>query len=182
VAAAAGSSLDLPGLARALSGQGLVDEDTGEISALLAPMVPGDRTLARYCEPSRTWVTVTPVVLPGHDDPAGLRRRLRLVRDATEQRELLERLSTRRDQLLRKALRQSGIPAALAATAGIEARSSGFIAGVDMAHRHFVPAHLQRWPRVHVRLTFDRPVRGPLCVGGGRFYGLGLFTATDRAL
>lgn len=175
VAAAASARLDLPGLARALSGQGLVDEDTGDISALLAPAVAGDRTLERYCAPSRTWATVTPVVLPGHDDPGGLRKRLRAVRNAAEQRELLERLAVRRDHLLRKALCQSGVPPALVATARIDAREAGYIAGVDMAQRHFVPRHLQRWPRFHVRLTFDRPILGPLCVGGGRFYGLGLF-------
>jgi CRISPR-associated protein Csb2 len=29
--------------------------------------------------------------------------------------------------------------------------------------------------QVHVRLAFDRPVRGPVLLGAGRFRGLGLF-------
>jgi CRISPR-associated protein Csb2 len=175
------SDINLTELARALAGQGLVDEATGEISAVLAPASPADRGFTRYCEPAHSWTTVTPVVLPGHDDPSGLRRKLREPRNANDQRALLERLAARRDQLLRKALMQAGIPESLAASARIEARSSGFMAGVEVAQRHFVPSHLQRWPRVHVRLSFDRPVRGPLCIGGGRFYGLGLFAAVSQA-
>jgi CRISPR-associated protein Csb2 len=33
-----------------------------------------------------------------------------------------------------------------------------------------------RWG-VHVRLTFDRPVRGPILIGAGRYFGLGLMKA-----
>jgi CRISPR-associated protein Csb2 len=49
--------------------------------------------------------------------------------------------------------------------------------GVPPSHAFFrtrepgaVPRH-----RVHVYLEFDRPVHGPLLVGAGRYFGLGLF-------
>lgn len=43
------------------------------------------------------------------------------------------------------------------------------------------PANPERQQRVlvHVRLVFDRPVRGPLVVGAGRYQGLGLFFPVD---
>jgi CRISPR-associated protein Csb2 len=41
--------------------------------------------------------------------------------------------------------------------------------------RYAVPQHLASYPRLHVRLTWPRPVNGPLCIGSGRFSGLGLF-------
>jgi CRISPR-associated protein Csb2 len=53
----------------------------------------------------------------------------------------------------------------------------GFLAGVDLASRYAVPAHLRGSPRVHVRLRWPQEVRGPLCLGSGRFSGLGLFVS-----
>ncbi len=168
---------------RALSGRDLIDEQTRQSVALLSLLPASEKIVRCYVEPSTTWATVTPVVLPGYDDPQHYRRRLKNGVDADEQNRLLERLTERTDGLLRKAIVQAGFSKELADYAELEWRKVGFWAGTDLADRYGVPDHLKRYPRFHVRLRWkdsqDRPVAipGPVCLGGGRFYGLGLFAA-----
>ncbi len=165
--------------ARALGGMDLIDEGTGEVQAVLAATTPDDRVLRRYTGESAVWATVSPLVLPGYDDPGGLREKLRKLPRADEQRSLLERLLKRREALVRKAIRQAGLGDQLAFTARIETRETGFFAGVDPASRYAVPRHLTKAPRLHVKLTWPVRVAGPLCIGRGRFSGLGLFATMD---
>jgi len=160
---------------RALGGMDLIDEKTGEVQAVLAATSRSDRVLKRYVSESSTWVTVTPMVLPGYDDPGGLREKLHNARSGEEQRSLLDRLMKRREALVRKALRHAGLGDELALSASIETRETGFVAGVEKASRYAVPSHLANWPRLHVKLTWPMKVAGPLCIGRGRFSGLGLF-------
>jgi CRISPR-associated protein Csb2 len=167
--------IDVSWAARSLGGAELVDEKTKEVMAVLAATPPSDRGFARYVREATTWTTVTPVVLPGHDDPGGLQERLRKVRNSEEQKQLLERLTRRREALVRKALRQAGLGDELALSARIETGGGGFIAGVEHASKYAVPQHLAHSPRLHVRLSWLLPVCGPLCIGSGRFSGLGLF-------
>lgn len=168
-------STDTAWAARALGGMDLVDERTGEVRAVLAATPRNDRVFGRYLSESSTWATVTPMVLPGYDDPGGLREKLRNATRGQEQKSLLERLMKRREALVRKALRHAGLGDELAFSAEIEARETGFLAGVEKAARYAVPSHLAKAPRVHVKLTWPVGVAGPLCIGRGRFSGLGLF-------
>jgi CRISPR-associated protein Csb2 len=167
----------------ALSGEMLIDENTHQPVAVLSTIPANDGIVANYIQPSSTWATVTPVVLPGYDDPAHYRRRLKHGVEAKEQRELLDKLYSRTDALLRKAITQAGLSQELADHAHLEWRKAGFWPGADLADRYGVPQHLKRFPRVHVRIQWrdaqDKPVSipGPICLGGGRFYGLGLFAA-----
>lgn len=170
-------SRDIAWAERALGGMALVDEETGEVQAVLAATSRNDRVLKRYVAESSTWVTVTPVLLPGHDDPGGLREKFRQVQDAEQRKLLIERLMKRREALVRKALRHAGLGDELAFSAQIEVRDTGFVAGVEKASRFAVPSHLARSPRLHAKLTWPVKVAGPLCVGRGRFSGLGLFAA-----
>lgn len=166
---------------RALSGQQLIDEGRKEAVALLSPLSDGDAVLARYTRPAVVWTTVTPVVLPGHDDKRQYRRRLARGTHAGKQKELLDRIAGRVDGLLRKAIRQAGFPAALAESAHLEWRRVGFLPGTGVAQRYGVPNHLKRLPRLHVKIHWrnarNEPVEvpGPICLGAGRFLGLGLF-------
>ena len=168
---------------RNLSGQELFPEGSSEAAALLALIPESDAMVRRYVRPAVEWATATPVVLPGFDDPAHLRRRLEKESDPSQQKGLLERLDRRIDGLLRKAIVQAGFFGELARYAELEWRSSGFWAGVELADRYGVPDHLKRFPRYHVRLRWrdsegrEVAVPGPLCLGGGRFYGLGLFAS-----
>jgi CRISPR-associated protein Csb2 len=167
----------------ALSGQELIDQDESHAVSLLSVIPASDRMILRYTRPADLWATVTPVVLPGYDDPDHYRRRLKDGTLADIEKRLLKRLGDRVDGLLRKAIVQAGFPEVLANNAQLEWRSAGFWSGNDLAGRYRVPEHLRRFPRFHVRLQWrdalERPmeVPGPICIGGGRFYGLGLFAA-----
>ena len=170
---------------KTLSGQVLIRAETGEIAALLFPAPHSDGVLRHYLDPASEWATVSPVVLPGYDDPAHYRRRLAkpgVV--AEEQRRLLDSLHQRVEKLLRKAIRDAGFSEELAMCADLDWRAIGFWAGTQKAANYTVPDHLVRYPRLHVRIRWrdaaGNPVRapGPICVGGGRFYGLGLFAST----
>jgi CRISPR-associated protein Csb2 len=168
---------------RALSGQELVDEKTGHTIAMLSVVPSTDGVIRRYTQAASCWATVTPVVLPGYDDPRHYRRRLEAGVNAQEQRTLLDQLETRVDGLLRKAIVQAGYSEVLAQHAELEWRKIGFWPGSDTADRYGVPDHLKRYPRYHVRVRWrdsrGREVKlaGPICFGGGRYYGLGLFAA-----
>lgn len=166
---------------RALSGQELVNEDKKPI-ALLTLLPANDRSVRHYTQPAESWSTVTPVVLPGYDDPGHYRRRLKRGTSADEQKQLLGRLNDRVDALIRKAITHAGFSQVLADHVELEWRNVGFWPGADLAGRYGVPHHLIRFPRFHVRLRWRDAhgtvaVPGPVCLGGGRFYGLGLFAA-----
>lgn len=167
---------------RTLSGAELIDEKKRPV-ALLSLLPKTDRVVVQYTQQAASWATVTPVVLPGYDDPDHYRRRLKNGIGAHEQKKLLSRLDDRIDGLLRKAIIQAGFSGVLAEHAELEWRNSGFLPGVDLASRYGVPDHLRRFPRLHVRLRWrdaqkrSVQVSGPICLGGGRFYGIGLFAA-----
>jgi CRISPR-associated protein Csb2 len=93
---------------RALSGQDLIDEDKNQPVALLSLLPASGNVVRQYTQAAASWATVTPVVLPGYDDPAHYRRRLKQTTSAEEQKHLLDRLSDRIDGLLRKAISQAG--------------------------------------------------------------------------
>lgn len=175
---------DVTWVRRALVGESLRREGTGAIDVVLDELPSSDRTSARYRKAEHEWTTVTPVVLPGRDDPGGLKKRLAAKPKAEEQKSLLERLARRRDGLVRKALRQVGVPDELVFHAEIEAREHAWLAGVEPAGRFRVAAHLDDWPRLHVRVRWfsasGEPLRvaGPLCIGRGRYSGMGLFANT----
>jgi CRISPR-associated protein Csb2 len=145
-------------LASALPPDGidLVDEHTGECAASAVP-VAGDEepVLRHYLDRAKEWVSVTPVVLPGDYGGGDLRVMTKL---------------------LYKAVRESGI-------------DPGLIDGAEFSKHGFVrqavrvgEVRLKAWKArnlilYHIRLTFRSPVRGPIVLGRGRHYGLGLMCA-----
>jgi CRISPR-associated protein Csb2 len=167
---------------RALPGHTLRKAGNGEHAAVLGALPGGDMVTARYTRASSTWTSVTPVVLPGYDDPAHYRRRMAQGVAALEQKSLLAKLNARIDRLIRKAIVQAGFSQELAQHARLEWRRVGFLAGTEPAERYGVPDHLKRLPRTHLRIEWrDRQgspveVPGPCLLGGGRFCGLGLMT------
>lgn len=168
-------------VARALDGQELIDEKTKAPVAYLCKTSCDEGAINRYFAQAREWVSVTPIVLPGHDDPRRLRRKLNeAILSPHEKAAVVEKIESRIDALLRKAMRQAGIPAALADTAQIQWRGSGFMPGVDLAMNYAINEQHRRFRRVHCRMIFQEPVRGPLCMGGGRYAGLGLFAAVPE--
>lgn len=165
---------------RALAGAQLVNDD--DPAALLTILPGSDWVLRQYVEQSKVWSTVTPVILPGYDDPDHLRRKLQNGCDAETQKRYLARLNARVDDLLRKAFRQAGFSKELIDQTELEWRHTGFRAGVDLASRYLPPENLNHAPRYHVQVRFPSKVRGPIAVGSGRFRGFGLFAKADNDL
>lgn len=179
-------------IVRALEGQELTDEKSKQTVAFLRRQSDNDSAIAGYSAESAVWTTVSPVVLPGHDDPRKLRRRLRDAAtslSAAEKTQIVRKLDTRIERLLRKAFIDSGLPATLVADADLQWRGAGFLPGVDLAARYSAPDQCRRFRRLHVRVVWRerfpdgtlhlKRINGPLCVGSGRFSGLGLFARAD---
>jgi len=183
VVLADGREAEIAWARRALSGRELVDEETKQPVALLSLVPADDPVVSHYTRPAASWASVTPVVLPGYDDPAHYRRRLGHGTNAEDQKRLLSQLDTRIDGLLRKAIAQAAYAKVLADNAELQWQKVGFWPGTDLADRYGVPGHLRRYARYHVKVTWrdeqQRPIdiAGPVCLGAGRFYGVGLFAA-----
>jgi CRISPR-associated protein Csb2 len=125
----------------------------GEPVAMLEPLATGDWVLGRYLGSGLTWSSVTPVVLPGHDDRSG----------------------SKAERLLRKALLQAGLePELVDGIRDLDWRKAGFWKGTALASRYLPPDKVSG-PMFHVRLRFSKPVVGPLALGSGRFRGMGVF-------
>ena len=179
-------------IVRALEGQELTDEKSKHPVAFLRRQSDNDNAIAGYFAESAFWTTVSPVVVPGHDDPRKLRRRLRdaaTLLSVAEKAKIVRKLDTRIERLLRKAFIDSGLPATLVADADLQWRGTGFLPGVDLASRYSTPNQCRRFRRLHVRVVWRerfpdgtlhlKRISGPLCIGSGRFSGLGLFTRAD---
>jgi len=143
-------------ISRALSGEELTN-DEGEVMGLATLLPRSDWVFRQYVGESRSWSTVTPVILPGHDD----------------------RNFDKAEKLFRTAFEQAGYERELVSQIELEWRGVGFRAGVDMASRYLPPENLNHKPRYHVRVRFPKAIRGPVAVGGGRFRGFGLFAIDD---
>jgi len=140
----------------------LIDPDTSLATAILKPIPTWDHRLRDYSSASCVWSTVTPVVLPGHEDPGGVRQRLNAAPDADAQRRLLLRLQQRVDK------------------AEVVGREVGFRRGVEHARRYLLPRELTT-SRYHVRVKWPSPVSGPISIGAGRYRGLGVFVAENSS-
>jgi len=164
---------DLAPFRRQLNGEELIDQDSKQPVAMLSGIPITDRNLIPFLRPAITWSTVTPVILPGYDDPNHLREKLRHCDTADRQRKLLARLDARILSLIWKAFHQAGWTDDALAGAEVEYRTVGWFRGLDLAGNYDLPP--LRFPRYHLRVTFPTTVAGPLAVGGGRYRGLGLF-------
>ena len=179
-------------IVRALEGRELIKESDGRPASFLRRQSDNVGAIADYFAKSAVWTTVTPVVLPGYDDPRKLRRRLNdtaVSLSVAEKEQIIRKLDARIERLLRKALLDTGLPSSLVADADLQWRGAGFLPGVDLASRYSVPDQCRCFRRLHVRIGWRertpegglQPLKlaGPLCIGTGRFHGLGLFVPMD---
>lgn len=143
-------------LAWGLGGTSLTD-DGGRTRARALDLEREDPVLRRYTVPATLWASVTPVLLHGHDHSG---RRF---------------VPAKAERLLREAFEQSGYDPGAIAEVGYQ--SAPLWSGTGHARECRVPSHLSQWPRFHVSVRFRRPVPGPVLVGIGRHYGLGLFAS-----
>jgi CRISPR-associated protein Csb2 len=138
-----------------LPGQFLIDEQSEERVAMLAPLNESDWVLRQYTGSSDTWATITPVVLPGSD----------------------EGKFAKAEKLFFKALRHAGYSSD--ALSELEFRNVSFWPGGDLALRFQRPDYLRKnsWSVHHMRLRWKQRIKGPLALGAGRHCGLGIFAA-----
>lgn len=155
ILAPVGEEAALNHLANQLDGTQLKSED-GRSRPLLERL-RSDNVTKQYLEPSTDWHTVTPVILPGHDDhkPA------------------------KTHKLILAALRHSGVEQSCtftwSAVPNFKHTLSAYSRNRKGEHLgYFRPNHLEGKSAVHLQLLFDQKVPGPLCIGAGRHYGLGL--------
>ena len=109
---------------RAMAGAELVNHDG--VAALLTILPGSDWVLRQYVEESTAWSTVTPVILPGYDDPDHLRRKLKSGLDADTQKRYLAKLDARVDALLRKSFVQAGYSHELVRQLELDWQATGF--------------------------------------------------------
>lgn len=125
--------------------------------------VPSDPVFSFYDRqsgrPSATWQTVTPAILHGHNSERG-------------------KYSPKKTlQLIEAAFAREGFTAGRIAQ--IAYRPAPYWPGTGAAFAIQVPLHLRRWPRYHISVQFAEPIPGPLLIGIGQYYGLGLFAAAE---
>jgi CRISPR-associated protein Csb2 len=147
----------------------LRDEDGNERGVLLDLWRAGSsEMIRRYVGESRTWCSVTPVILPGYDDFKAPGR---------HDKEQL----TKAERLLFKCLTHAGI--LTESVAEVFMRRAPFWPGSQIPRLYHRPDYLadqHARPGWHVRLVFHEPVSGPLAIGAGRHCGLGIFAADDE--
>ena len=118
-----------------------------------------------WSRPSRRWVSATPVALPTNPGPL-----------STGTAAARAKAWAKAEQAVVDSCRHVGLPEPSAVTVSLDP----FIRGVRPA-AHF-PAFRQRGRDgqpvarrlVHASVTFNQPVAGPLALGAGRYFGLGL--------
>ncbi len=160
IAAPPGCADQIDWVRKRLAGFELVEKEGGAVRGILNLLAKSDWVLRRYTEPAATWATVTPVVLPGHDD-----------RNVDKAR-----------ALLLKAFRQTGLAPELLnhPEFDFDFRKVGFLPGVDHADRYVLPEHPKvKGPRYHVWVRFPHAIPGPLAVGALRYRGFGLMVRTE---
>jgi CRISPR-associated protein Csb2 len=167
IVAPLGDDAWLDHVSRYLAGQVLEplrgDEFAGSDPPLLVP-IRHDNVARFYTQPANAWASVTPVILPGHDDHKPEKTR----------------------KLIEKALAQSGIeqPCQFEWSAFSRFPKSFSAHKYDRDRKptgYIRPNHLLAWTAVHLKLRFNDGVRvpGPLAIGAGRHCGLGILAAID---
>lgn len=139
-------------LAMPPQGLPLVDEDGGAWAGRAVPVVDAraEPVLGTWLRPWRRWASVQPVILPGLD--SGQARRTR--------------------KLILRALAHAGLDTGLVEQ--VEFGPQGYLPqSIDYRDLRIKAREGWRMPAVHVRLTFARPVIGPLVLGQGRNAGVG---------
>jgi CRISPR-associated protein Csb2 len=162
IAAPMGDETWLEHLAQRLRGKVLVPKYGNEFQGLEPPAlvrVYHDKVARCYTDPATRWTSVTPVILPGHDD-----------RKPAKTRKLIE-----------VALNQSGIdqPCEFEWSANSMFRKSLSAHKYDKDGNpvgYLRPDHLLTQTAIHLTLQFNENlcVPGPLAIGAGRHCGFGL--------
>lgn len=157
--------------------------DNGRGTGVVLDTEPDSQWLRSITKRSRTWVTVTPMVQPTKELTSSEWKRLSAARSTADQApdavaRLEAQLRARRLELIERSVQQA-IAGQDARIASIEFGSGGAIAGVQVASHYRANGYVGETPRLHVRITFDRAVAGPIAIGRGRHVGFGVLWPAD---
>lgn len=114
-----------------------------------------------WCAPSQRWATVTPIAMDRHPGSLNARRP-----------EVAQEAERKAEEIIAGSCARIGLPRPV----GVQVmRRSIFDAAPDSQSYPSYP--FKRAPRrlfLHAEIHFDRAVHGPVIVGAGRYFGLGL--------
>ncbi|MBW3068899.1 type I-U CRISPR-associated protein Cas5/Cas6 [Actinomyces sp. 594] len=108
---------------------------------------PFTSTIERWTDPARTWATATPLVLDRYP----------------------------KDGDLAAAVAESFVNAGLPEPREVEVSREPMLYGAVRLKPQELPKRCHGRLYTHARVAFDRPVRGPILAGAGRYFGVGLF-------
>lgn len=152
--------------------------DNERATGIVLDTEPDGQWLRAITKRSRTWATVTPLVQQAKELTGDEWKRLIEARRNAEQepakaaaREL--HLQKRRRELIERSIRQA-IAGQGASIESIEVLPGGPLAGVHIATQYRANGYLGETPKLHVRVTFDQPIAGPIAIGRGRHVGFGV--------
>lgn len=124
----------------------LITEMRGELDGAIRP----------YFATAQDWYSVSPVILPGF---------------VTNGRQQPFKINTKKlESLVIKAFAQEGYPE----LEEVFIQKAPFHNGSHLASDYRVASYMS-YPRFHIKVRLCRPASGPILVGVGRHYGLGLF-------
>jgi len=138
--------------AQRIMANAVVTDKHGVPKTRLLSMFKNDNVIYQYVREATTFQTITPVILPGYDDmkyPKAMK-------------------------LVEKALEQAGFSVDDLAEP-IYLQKAPFHSGGYSPSSFARPAYLMGNSAMHVRLKWKEPIPGPLAIGAGRHFGLGLF-------
>jgi len=153
--------------------------DGFDITFAVSPQQP-PRSLdpAPYVASSRTWASCTPVVLDRHIKSSG-----NTARDLEMQELIVQaclNIGLPPPMRVRVGAASERLAVAVAKHSAVKGCPSAYPSGrAPSWMRWRLPASLASRQLTHAVLQFERPVRGPVILGAGRFSGLGLCRAID---
>jgi CRISPR-associated protein Csb2 len=138
--------------ARYMLSNTVVTDKQGRSQARLQPMDKPDSVIYHFVREARSFHTVTPVILPGYDDMK----------------------YSKALKLVEKAIEQAGFSTNDLAEP-IYLQKAPFRKGGYSSPSYSLPKYLKGNSAMHVRLKWKEPIPGPMAIGAGRHFGLGLF-------
>jgi len=152
--------------------------DNGRGTGVFLDTEPDEKWLRHITRRTREWVTVTPMVQGAKELTSSEWKQLLAARRAADRApaevtRLEARLHKRRLELIERSVRQA-LAGQQVRIESIEYGSGGSLAGAHLAAQYRANGYLGETPKLHVRVTFDRPVVGPIAIGRGRHVGFGV--------
>ena len=152
-----------------------------KVSAYLVPEYSRSGVVNAICAESADWISTSPIILPNPDlrgrDGEAWRNRASLSSDQVMR--LQEKRKAAQQKIILRLLRDAGLAPLDLAVQNLPLRSS--IPAASSFKITPSRSSYLRHTRCHIRFRLEKPITGPITLGPGRFFGLGLLVPA-RAL